>query len=140
MGNQVSQQIPEAHIRIYRNVCSIQSPVTRVQMLETLLQGQEYVTSAKYIGIYGPILTYMAAVRRGDPALLPGERQSGERQSGERPIQQLPSIQQHPTAQQRQRLSNGQGQGQGQGESRIISRTGLSTDKPFLSLASASPY
>ena len=119
MGNQVSQQIPEAHIRIYRNVCSIQSPVTRVQMLETLLQGQEYVTSAKYIGIYGPILTYMAAVRRGDPALLPGERQSGER-----PIQQLPSIQQHPTAQQRQRLSNGQGQGQGQGESRIISRTG----------------
>lgn len=119
MGNQVSQQIPEAHIRIYRNVCSIQSPVTRVQMLETLLQGQEYVTSAKYIGIYGPILTYMAAVRRGDPALLPGERQSSER-----PIQQLPSIQQHPTAQQRQRLSNGQGQGQGQGESRIISRTG----------------
>jgi len=86
-------------------------------MLETLLQGQEYVTSAKYIGIYGPILTYMAAVRRGDPALLPGERQAGER-----PIQQLPSIQQHPTTQQRQRLSNGQGPGQG--ESRIISRTG----------------
>jgi len=127
MGNQVSQHIPEAHIRIYRNVCSIQSPVTRVQMLETLLQGQEYVTSAKYIGIYGPILTYMAAVRRGDPALLPGERQSGERQSGERqsgerPVQQLPSIQQHPTAQQRQRISNGQSQNQG--ESRIISRTG----------------
>ena len=122
MGNQVSQHIPEAHIRIYRNVCSIQSPVTRVQMLETLLQGQEYVTSAKYIGIYGPILTYMAAVRRGDPALLPGERQAGERQSGERPVQQLPSIQQHPTAQQRQRISNGQSQNQG--ESRIISRTG----------------
>ena len=130
MGNQVSQHIPEAHIRIYRNVCSIQSPVTRVQMLETLLQGQEYVTSAKYIGIYGPILTYMAAVRRGDPALLPGERQSGERQSGERQsseraqasIQQLPSINQHPTAQQRQRISNSQGSGQG--ESRIISRTG----------------
>ena len=130
MGNQVSQHIPEAHIRIYRNVCSIQSPVTRVQMLETLLQGQEYVTSAKYIGIYGPILTYMAAVRRGDPALLPGERQSGERQSGERQsseraqasVQQLPSINQHPTAQQRQRISNSQGSGQG--ESRIISRTG----------------
>ena len=125
MGNQVSQHIPEAHIRIYRNVCSIQSPVTRVQMLETLLQGQEYVTSAKYIGIYGPILTYMAAVRRGDPALLPGERQSGERQSSERAqasVQQLPSINQHPTAQQRQRISNSQGSGQG--ESRIISRTG----------------
>lgn len=130
MGNQVSQHIPEAHIRIYRNVCSIQSPVTRVQMLETLLQGQEYVTSAKYIGIYGPILTYMAAVRRGDPALLPGERQSGERQSSERQsseraqasVQQLPSINQHPTAQQRQRISNSQGSGQG--ESRIISRTG----------------
>jgi hypothetical protein len=129
MGNQVSQHIPEAHIRIYRNVCSIQSPVTRVQMLETLLQGQEYVTSAKYIGIYGPILTYMAAVRRGDPALLPGERQSGERPSSERAqaaVQQLPSINQHPTAQQRQRISNsqGHGQGSGQGESRIISRTG----------------
>ena len=86
MGNQVSQHIPEAHIRIYRNVCSIQSPVTRVQMLETLLQGQEYVTSAKYIGIYGPILTYMAAVRRGDePGMVPrprGEARRGARSGG----------------------------------------------------------
>jgi len=43
-------------------------------MIETLLSGQEYVASAKQAGLYGPILTYVASVRRGDPSLLPGER------------------------------------------------------------------
>lgn len=68
--------IPEAHVRIYKNVLQIQSPVTRVQMLETLLAGQEYVATAKQAGLYGPILAYMASVRRGDSSLLPGENSS----------------------------------------------------------------
>jgi curved DNA-binding protein CbpA len=66
--------IPESHIRIYKNLIQLQSPVTRLQMLETLLAGQEYVASAKQTGFYGPILAYMAAVRRGDSATLPGEK------------------------------------------------------------------
>ena len=111
MGNQTSAPIPEAHIRIYRNVCGLQSPATRVQMLETLLQGQEYVSSAKYAGIYGPILTYMAAVRRGDSAFLPGERSA----------QGVPQ----PTAQQQRLLPSTGGRGSQQpAESRLIHRNG----------------
>ena len=88
--------IPEPHIRIYKNILGIQSPVTRLQMLETLLAGQEYVATAKRTGIYGAILSYIVSIRRGDTALLPGEKgpsvqqhsgQSG--QSGGRPENQL---------------------------------------------------
>ena len=49
-------------------------------MLETVLSGPEYVASVKQAGLYGPVLSYISAVRRGDPALLPGE--------GARPTQQ----------------------------------------------------
>ena len=66
--------IPESHIRIYKNLLQLQSSATRLHMLETLLAGQEYVASAKQTGFYGPILAYMAAVRRGDSATLPGEK------------------------------------------------------------------
>jgi curved DNA-binding protein CbpA len=76
MGNNVSlaAQIPEAHVRIYRNILQIQSPQTRLQMLETVLSGPEYVASVKQAGLYGPVLSYISAIRRGDPALLPGEQ------------------------------------------------------------------
>lgn len=66
--------IPEAHVRIYKNILQLQSPTTRLQMLETLMAGQEYVATAKQTGLYGPILGYMASVRRGDTATLPGEK------------------------------------------------------------------
>ena len=82
MGNNLSLaagQIPEAHIRIYKNILQIQSPATRIQMLETLLAGQEYVATAKQTGLYGPILSYIVSVRRGDPTVLPGET-SGQNQ------------------------------------------------------------
>lgn len=106
MGNNLSLaagQIPESHVRIYKNILHLQSHATRVQMIETLLAGQEYVTTAKQTGLYGPILTYVASVRRGDPTLLPGERVApgersapGERQS-QHPVQrsgEQPRIQQ----------------------------------------------
>ncbi|NBO71855.1 hypothetical protein EBV26_15475, partial [bacterium] len=76
MGNNFSLavgQIPESHIRIYKNILQIQSPATRVQMLETLFAGQEYVASAKQSGLYAPILSYIVSVRRGDATFLPGE-------------------------------------------------------------------
>jgi hypothetical protein len=47
-------------------------------MLETLLSAQEYVATAKQTGFYAPILSYVASVRRGDPALLPGEQGTGQ--------------------------------------------------------------
>ena len=89
MGNNHSLatgHIPEAHIRIYKNILQIQSPTTRLQMLETLLSGQEYVASIKQAGFYGPILSYVASVRRGDPSFLPGEKAGNHQQQ----------IQQHP--------------------------------------------
>ena len=75
MGNNLSlaAQVPEAHVRIYRNILQIQSPQTRLQMLETVLSGPEYVASVKQAGLYGPVLSYISAIRRGDPAILPGE-------------------------------------------------------------------
>ena len=82
MGNNLSlaAQVPEAHVRIYKNILQIQSPQTRVQMLETVLSGQEYVATIKQAGLYGPVLAYIAAIRRGDPAVLPGERGQGVQQ------------------------------------------------------------
>ena len=76
MGNNLSlaAHIPDAHVRIYRNILQIQSPSTRLQMLETLLAGQEYVASIKQTGLYGPVLSYISSIRRGEPAVLPGER------------------------------------------------------------------
>ena len=89
--------IPEPHARIYRNLLQIQNPATRVQMIETLLAGQEYVATAKKCGLYGPILTYVASIRRGDTALLPGE-QAGAHQ------QQIQSMQSVGQQRQPQRL------------------------------------
>lgn len=87
MGNNISMAagpIPEPHLRIYKNILGIQSPVTRLQMLETLLAGQEYVATAKRTGIYGAILSYIVSIRRGDTALLPGEKGSSvQGQSGQ---------------------------------------------------------
>jgi hypothetical protein len=43
-------------------------------MLETLLAGQEYVASVKQAGLYGPVLSYISSIRRGEAAFLPGEK------------------------------------------------------------------
>ena len=98
MGNNFSLavgSIPEAHQRIYKNILQIQSPNTRVQMLETLMTGQEYVSTFKQSGLYGPVLSYMASVRRGDSAFLPGEKTGthqqqiqnyGSEPNGRRPV------------------------------------------------------
>ena len=82
MGNNLSlaAQVPEAHVRIYRNILQIQSPQTRLQMLETVLSGPEYVASVKQAGLYGPVLSYISAIRRGDPAILPGEQSRATQQ------------------------------------------------------------
>ena len=90
MGNNLSlaTQVPEAHVRIYRNILQIQSPQTRLQMLETVLSGPEYVASVKQAGLYGPVLSYISAVRRGDPALLPGEQGRPGEQARQQQVQQ----------------------------------------------------
>lgn len=118
MGNKFTMAIgpiPEAHVRIYKNIIQIQSPVTRVQMLETLLAGQEYVATAKQAGLYGPILAYMASIRRGDSAFLPGENGSNRVSPGENGSSsqagnnQQPVRQQYNTGSSENRLATGRG-------------------------------
>ncbi len=76
MGNQTSMQsIDPVHLRIYKNILNLQSPGTRVQMIQTLMAGPEYVASMKRAGVYPALLGYISAVQRGErPPLLPGER------------------------------------------------------------------
>ena len=76
MGNQVSlESFDPAHVRIYKNLLNIQSPGTRVQMIQTLLAGPEYVATFKRAGVYSSLLAYISAVQQGQkPSLLPGER------------------------------------------------------------------
>ena len=75
MGNVASlDAFPPAHIRIYKNLLSIQSHQTRAEMIQTLLQSPEYVYSFRQAGIYADLLQYASRVSRGQvPDPLPGE-------------------------------------------------------------------
>ncbi len=75
MGNAQSLgMFDPAHVRIYGNILKLANPATRVQMIETLLAGQEYVAAAKHAGVYAALLAYVTYYRRGVmPPALPGE-------------------------------------------------------------------
>ncbi len=63
-----------AHVSIYKKLIMIQSPATRVQMIQTLLAGPEYVAAARAAGVYAHLLAYVARVNAGEaPPTLPGE-------------------------------------------------------------------
>jgi curved DNA-binding protein CbpA len=71
-----ASSIDPTHLGIYKKLLQIQSPATRVQMLQTLLSGPEYVVSAKRAGLYPHLLRYVSAVSQGqDPGPLPGDQQ-----------------------------------------------------------------
>ncbi len=61
----------QSHINIYEGLCQMRDHVKRVQTLEIILQGPEYVAAAKHAGLYGPCLNYIRAVRGGEPAAFP---------------------------------------------------------------------
>lgn len=75
MGNVTSLEVfPPTHIRIYKNLLSIQSLQTRAEMIQTILQGPEYVQSLRQAGIYSELLQYLSKVNKGQiPSPLPGE-------------------------------------------------------------------
>ncbi len=70
MGNTVS--VDPRHVRIWNNLNTIQSDQARIQMLDTLMSGPEYIQSAKRAGVYAAILQWMGSVRRGEFAVWPG--------------------------------------------------------------------
>jgi curved DNA-binding protein CbpA len=73
MGN--TNSFPEAHVRIYKNLLGIQSVKTRAEMVQTLLQGPEYVNTMRRAGIYPQMLQYVARAQQGmNPGALPGEQ------------------------------------------------------------------
>jgi curved DNA-binding protein CbpA len=62
MGNTqgTGTAIPPSHIKIFNDLRKIQNPTTKVQMIQTILAGPEYVASAKRAGIYAELLNYIA--------------------------------------------------------------------------------
>jgi curved DNA-binding protein CbpA len=79
MGN--TSSFPDAHIRIYKNLLGIQNIRTRADMIQTLLQGPEYVQTFRQAGIYPQMLNYVAKVQQGThPGPLPGEQQQQQQQ------------------------------------------------------------
>jgi curved DNA-binding protein CbpA len=72
---QAASKVSDAHLRIYQNLLSIQSPGTRMQMIDTLLSSPEHLQAFKTAGIYGHLLHYMQQVKAGyNPPKLPGEK------------------------------------------------------------------
>jgi curved DNA-binding protein CbpA len=80
MGNNFS--VEDSHIRIYKNLLSINNPLTRAEMIQTLLSRPEYVTVSKRVGIYGDLLNYSAQVFNNKvPPSLPLELQVQQHQA-----------------------------------------------------------
>ena len=65
MGAAFSSYDPR-HIRIWNNLCALSSAQSRIQMLDTLLSGPEFVNAAKHAGLYSGLLAWAAASRRGE--------------------------------------------------------------------------
>ncbi len=81
MGAAASMIDPN-HIGIYKKILLIRDPFKRVETLQMLLSGPEYVGSAKRGGVYPHLLQYIAAVNSGrNPGLLPGESASAQTQA-----------------------------------------------------------
>jgi len=73
MGN--TQGIPQPHLRMYQNLLAIQSPKTRLQMIQTMLSSPEHESMAREVGVYGILLHYVQQVKNGAaPPVLPGEK------------------------------------------------------------------
>ena len=58
--------IDPRYVRIWSNLSTIGSIHTRIQMLETLLAGPEYIQVAKQAGVYVGLLQWIAANKRGE--------------------------------------------------------------------------
>jgi len=63
MGN--TQSLEPRAIRIWNNLCALQSDSSRLQMLETLLNAPEFVNAAKTAGVYSGLLQWVSAQRNG---------------------------------------------------------------------------
>ena len=98
MGQSASM-VSQTHLRMYQNLLAIQSPDTRMQMIQTLLSSPEHMNVARNAGIYGHLLHYVQQVKTGMKAPpLPGEASGQGGQTGQK--QQSLLLQQQPLLQQ----------------------------------------
>jgi curved DNA-binding protein CbpA len=74
MGAAASTQFDPRHVRIWNNLTNLESPVARIQMLDTLFSAQEYVNAAKRAGLYASLLQWKAAYLRGEYSAWPGQQ------------------------------------------------------------------
>lgn len=65
MGQAASLHDPR-HVRIWQNLDGLTADRARLQMLDALMAGQEYIAAARKAGIYADLLGWMAAIRRGE--------------------------------------------------------------------------
>ena len=89
-----NQSVDASHVRIWNNLCGIQNPATKAQMLETLLASPEYRNALKQMGVHSFCLQWLAGYNRGQvyqwpyaPVGQPQQRQQQQRQP-QRPQQQ----------------------------------------------------
>lgn len=61
------------HLALYSKILKIKSAPVRIQMLQQVLSGPEYIAAARQAGVYSAILEYIRKVNLGESALLPGE-------------------------------------------------------------------
>jgi hypothetical protein len=91
-----NQSVDASHVRIWNNLCGIQNPATKAQMLETLLASPEYRNALKQMGVHSFCLQWLAGYNRGQVFQWPyapmGQQppQQGQRQQQQqqRPQQQ----------------------------------------------------
>jgi curved DNA-binding protein CbpA len=76
MGNINGTAIPPSHVKIYNDLNAIQNPATKVKMIQTLLAGQEYIQSAKQMGIYADLLAYIAKYSNYTPEKVVNQQQN----------------------------------------------------------------
>ena len=87
-----NQSVDPSHARIWNNLCGIQNPATKAQMLETLLASPEYRNALKQMGVHSFCLQWLAGYNRGQVYQWP-YAPSGQQQ---RPPQQPQQQQRQP--------------------------------------------
>lgn len=81
---QTASMVSQTHLRMYQNLLAIQSPDTRMQMIQTLLSSPEHMNVARAAGIYGHLLHYVQQVKTGMKVpLLPGEQGQQQKPQGQ---------------------------------------------------------
>ena len=107
-----NQSVDASHVRIWNNLCAIQNPATKAQMLETLLASPEYRNALKQMGVHSFCLQWLAGYNGGKiyqwPYAPVGQQaqqrpQQGPHQRPAMPASQGQGPQQGPQQRQQQR-------------------------------------